>query len=153
MTKDIFAIDPGMLPEEWIEQPSLFKRWARKAADAREERDRMKAGMELVEAQVANRIRRNPAKYGFAKVTEPTIKEIVIASSSFQKAQKLYLQAKSNADHTEVAVSALDHRKRALEKLVDLVLSDYYSVPRKPKGENGRDLDDLVKRRIRSKKE
>lgn len=134
---DLFAIDPHRLDEEWIKQPSLYRKWARQLANAREEWERAKAQRDVVTAEIDKAIRFNPEEYGLEKITEPSVEKTILLQKRYQRAHAVVVEAKHKVDLLEANVSALDHRKRALEKLVDLFLSDYFSKPREPKDSGG----------------
>ena len=58
------------------------------------------------------------------------IGKAIILAEEYQYAQKLVFIAKHRVDVLSGAVTALDHRKKALENLVDLHGRNYFSTPR-----------------------
>ncbi len=88
-----------------------------------------KAALELLEASLSIGIRKDPGKYGVAKVTDSLVAAMVIANEHYQKAQKKYLDAKKSQGVAQVQVDALEHKKRMLEKAVDLFLADFFADP------------------------
>lgn len=124
------SIDEHQLEREWVEQPSFYFRYASKAAAARRDLDDAKNEQEVVKAELDQSIRDDPSKFGLSKVTEASIVAVIPTEPKYQAAQKAVTRAKYQVAIYDAVVTALDHRKKALEKLVDLHLSNYYSSPR-----------------------
>ena len=131
MTQDIFDLDKNRLDEEWTQQPRLYAQYATKLADARAEHERAKASRDVVEAELDRDIRLNPEKYDLTKVTEGSIQSTITLQKAHRKVVGDVIEASHTVDTLDAYVRALDHRKKALEKLVDLRLADYFSEPRK----------------------
>ncbi len=123
-------VDIEQLDKEWVEQPTRFHKAAKKVADARHELAKAKAALEIIEAEVALDIRNNPTTFGLKKPTETAVKNMVVVDKRTQTAVKTLNKAKHKVDVFEARVSALEHKKRALENLVSLHQSDYFSAPR-----------------------
>ncbi len=130
---DLFDIDPHRLPEEWVQQPRLYRQYADKLADARKELEEAKAVCEIAEADIDKMVRSTPSEFGLEKVTEASVQGAVILSQRVQRAKTKVIDARHKVGVLEAAVSTLDHRKRALEKLVDLHLADIRAEPRESK--------------------
>lgn len=143
---DFIHIDEMNLDREWINHPGLYFKWARKLADARMEADELKARIEVVAAELDKDIRESPSLYEVEKVTEAAVKSAVIAQETYQKAVRRFGKAKHKVDIYQAAVNTLDHRKRALENLVDLHSQNYFSSPR-AKQEIDKDRLDKAKER------
>lgn len=127
--RDFFELDPNRLDEEWVEHVRLYHEHALKLADARQEYERTKAERELVAAELDREVRSNAVKLGI-KVTEAVVANAVTEHENYRQVVGKVIRAKHDVDVAEVAVSTLEHRKKALENLVQLRLSDYYSEPR-----------------------
>ena len=127
---DFFQIDPNQLDVEWVAQPRLYHSYAKKLAAARQDLEQAKTALEITEADLAQKIRRDPSKFGLEKLTEGAIREVIVLSADFKAATTELIDAKHLVGVLEAAVTTLEHRKRALEKLVDLRLADYFSEPR-----------------------
>jgi DNA repair ATPase RecN len=133
---DFFLIDPNALDREWIAQPALYHEYATKLADAKRAAEQAKTAVDVVWATVETAVRETPAKYGIEKVTEAAVKAAVSTHRKYAAAIQAAIDAKHAVDILQAAVNTLDHRKRALENLVDLRLADYFSEPRnKPRGD------------------
>lgn len=133
--KEEIAIDVDALDKEWSNQPTRFCEWAEKEVDAQFERDRAKEKLDLVKAEVDSAIRKNPKTYGInaEKITEMAISNAIIQDKRYKEALSGYLEKVKKARILGVAREAFDHRKRALEKLTDLFLSQYWSDPKEGK--------------------
>jgi hypothetical protein len=120
------------LDKAWQEQPSLYMRYAEKAAKARQTEDELKEQLEVLEAKLAKEMRTDPDKYGLSKVTEGALKEAVIAHEERQKLSAQIVEAKFDREILQYAVTAFEHRKKALENAVSLYLCGFYSQPKDP---------------------
>lgn len=130
---DILELDPFSLDDEWVGQPSLYGRFAAELAEARKEHEEAKADLKVVRADLGLQMRADPDSFDIPKSTEGAISDAITVHDEHVKATKRTINAQYRADLLTGVVTALDHRKRALEKLVDLRLSDYFSEPRAKK--------------------
>ena len=128
-------IDPNNLDREWMEQPRLYFRYAAELSDARKELDIAKSRQDLLKAELDTAIRNDPEVYGVRKVTEGSITSAIMTREEWRDAAKQVLDAKHVVDVLSAAVTALDHRRKALEGMVQLFLANYFSRPRAPKGD------------------
>lgn len=132
--KDLFHLDPDRLDEEWVAQPSLYHEHALVLAEAREHYERAKAERDLVAAELDREVRSDPARFGLDKVTEAAVQTAVATQKRLAQATNAVITARFETDKAQAVVDALEHRKKALENLVQLRLSDYFAEPRPPKG-------------------
>lgn len=123
------SIDPMRLDYEWVRQPALYHEYSVKVAEARRDADRAKAKVDVAKAEAELDIRANPKEYGHEKVTEALVTALVAVHPQVKAAVRSHLDAKHDADILQAAVNALDHKKRALENLVELHGRDYFSQP------------------------
>ena len=107
-------------------------RYAEQSAKARQHEDELKQQLEVLEAKLAKDMRLEPEKFGLAKVTEAAIKEAVIAHDERQKLSSKIVEAKFEREILQYAVTAFEHRKKALENAVSLYLCGFYSQPKDP---------------------
>lgn len=147
----VLQIDENHLEREWMEQPSLVFKYAKKLADARFAFDEAKAELEVTEAEIANTIRKAPELYQIKKVTEGVVKETIPLQPEYKMAVKDVNKAKHAVDVYSAVVSALDNRKKALEKLVDLWMANYFSTPKTPNKEASDKMEERSKRDVRTK--
>jgi DNA-binding transcriptional LysR family regulator len=145
------AIDEHRLDEEWVRQPRLYHVYSLKTADARWAMDQAKAHFELVQAELDAAIRDDPLGYGLEKISEVRLAACIVKQPEYLEA----LEALNNARHKvqvfQAAVSALDHKKGALENLVKLRLAEYYSDPKSSPSDRDA-VEEMEKREIRRKK-
>lgn len=144
---DFFELDKDRLDDEWVAQVSLYFKWGVKLANARELLERRKAALELTHAELDAQIRENPDLFGIGKITEPAVKSCVFVQEAYLEAQRFLNNAKKRVGILQVVQDTMDHRKKALEKLVDLRLADYYSEPRASPGAREQ-IDEARKKKV-----
>lgn len=147
---EIFDLDPNLLDEEWVRQPVLYHHYAIELANARAELERLRAARDVTTAELDKNIRAVPEEFGLLKITEGGVQQTVILQPRYQEADQAVRDAKHAVDISQVAVDTLDHRKKALEKLVDLRLADYFSTPR-ASGVSKERMDGVEKREVRKR--
>lgn len=131
---EIVTIDESALDVEWANQPRLALTYGEKLADARHEHETAKARLELIQAELALKVRQNPTEYGLGeKATEAGVSAAIIANETFQRVQRACFDARHKVDVLVAAMTAIDSRKKALENLVQLHVTSYYSEPREPR--------------------
>ena len=130
---DIFDLDKFRLDEEWVEQPKLYFESASKLAASRQEYERAKAERDVVKAEEELKVRNNPEKYGLEKTTEAAIGQVVTTSLKLRVANEKIITTKYEMDMQQAEVDALEHRKKALENLVQLEARNYFSAPKASK--------------------
>lgn len=149
------SIDQNRLDDEWLAQPKLYFQYAAELADARRDLDFAKNSLEVVKAELYQSIMSSPDAYGLAKTTENAINSALPTQDGYQDAQAVVVKAKHRVAVLDAVVGALDHRKKALEHLVSLFLSNYYSKPKASDGTKDR-MDEVerddVRRRGRRKR-
>jgi len=143
-------IDQFNLDKEWIGQPKLYYEWAVKHTDAMLMVDQAKSSLEVVKATLDADIRKEPQAHGLAKITETVVEMAIARSETYQVSVSKLNRAKHAANIVAAAVAALDQRKRALEKLVDLQGRHYFAEP-KASPHNREVVMAMEKRAIRSK--
>ncbi len=143
-------IDRHRLDDECVEQPRLYFHYAAELDNARHELDRAKAMLELVDAELDLAIRSDPESFGLTKITESSLRSMIVVQVKHVKAQEKILRAKDNVNILGTAVSALDQKKKSIEGLIQLQLANYFSSPKVPECERER-MDEVSKRSIRRK--
>jgi hypothetical protein len=126
-------IDETALDVEWLEQASLFMRYARNAAEARRALDVSKERLDVIRASLDKEVRSNPEKFGIEKITETAVSNTIISIPAFQGANEGFLNAKFEADLAQAAVNAFNQRKDALENLVKLHGMQWFAGPKVPR--------------------
>lgn len=127
---EFFEIDKDRLDEEWVNQPRLYYKYARRLEEARSTLEQAKARVELIYAELDSRIRAKPEKFKLEKITDAAVKAVIQADEDYRAALTDMHNAREDVGTYQVAVGTLDHKKKALENLVDLRLADYFSEPR-----------------------
>lgn len=131
MKTDFLAIDELRLDQECIKQPQLYFTYAQQAADARRELDECKSVLDVASAELSKEIRKNPTKYGLNdKPTEASINSTISLQKRYREAHDAIVDASHRVAVLGAAVTALEHRKRALTLLVNLKGQEFYSEPK-----------------------
>lgn len=137
MEKDLKAdissdlkINVNDLEKDWTEQASLYMYYSEAYADAIKIRDEDKNKLEIADAQLDFEIRRNWEKHFEKQPAETAIKNWVIMQEKHQKALAIYLESSHNANLLQGAKTALDHKRKALENLVSLLITGFHSAPK-----------------------
>ncbi len=121
-------IDKHNLDVEWMNQPKLFADWGEQLVNAEERVDKTKVKLELVKAQIDSKIRLENINN---KITENFITNTVIKDEEYQKIVAEHIEAKKQQGIIEVARKAFEfQRNKALDRLTDLFLSNYWAEPR-----------------------
>lgn len=142
------------LDKEWLEQPPLYYEYATKLADARRAYDKAQAELSLTTAELSQAIRKEPSKFGLdkEKPTEGSINATLQTRPKYREAAENVADARHDMDINQAAVTALEHRKRALTMLVELHGQNYFSSPKVAGNDALRELSrDAGKRDSRSK--
>ena len=126
--KDELIIDKHNLDVEWINQSKVFAEWGEELVYAQERTDKAKANLDLIKAQIDSKIRANNIG---GKITESQILNMIIQDSEYQKAIVEHIEAKKQEGIIEIARKAFEfQRNKALDRLTDLFLSNYWAEPR-----------------------
>ena len=137
--REDLKIDKFRLDDMWENHPSVFADIYEREVEAQFERDRAKEKLDLIRAELDQSIRADFAKSN-EKITESSIANKILLHKDYQEANSKFLESVKTAKHIAVGREAFEHRKKALEKLTDLFLSNYWSVPY-IKGEARREID------------
>lgn len=147
----VFNIDKNLLDEEWLHQPKLYFKWAVQLENARADLDEAKIEFDLVKAEVDLNIRNAPDKYDLpGKITEKMVAATLLTTEEYKEVQNTFFTAKYRVGILQAAVAALDHRKKALEKLVDLHGQKYFAAPRA--SERSREAIEIIEKRAARQK-
>lgn len=127
---EVLSIDESALDKEWQAQPRRVFFAAQKAAEARREVTGLANAVKVAEAEAALEIRKDPAAFGLVRATDDGVKAAVRVHPAVRQAEEQLAEAKYALDMAEGFVDALDHKKRAMENLVQLLAQNYWSPPR-----------------------
>lgn len=145
------SIDRYALDEEWLGQPERYRTASDWAAMARKEYNEAKSDLDVVKAELYLAIRADPETYGLEKSSEAAIAAAVTVQPGYREAMAEMIDKKHQLDVMDGAVSALDQRKTALSKLVDLHLANYYSKPRASSEPSKERMGDVEKGAVRGR--
>lgn len=126
---DNVSINMDALHESWADQALRMLHWCKKAAKYRDQMDTAKSLMVLVEAEEGAKARSDPAAAGISSAAAKPVEDYVVATPRYQEAQEAYLLAKKRLSLADGVVTALEHRKKALESLVFLHGQQYFAAP------------------------
>lgn len=149
--KDL-SIDPEALDIEWIRQPRLYMKYSELSAQADRAHRKAKENFDAVCAILDSDIRNTAAK-NETKITEGAIRSQTLLRKEYKEAQEQLNESAYKASIFSAAVKAFEHRKKALEGLVQLWIGSYFSGPKQPHdaAEIKRMSEDTISRRIRNK--
>jgi hypothetical protein len=129
--KDSYVeIDLHRLDWEAQRQSRLVKNEGERLSELRFNLAEKKAFLDLQKATLELAIRGKPEAYMLDKVTEATIAATIVVQPEYKTALKKYNVAKYKVDDQEALVNALEHKKRMIEKEVDLFLAGYFGEPK-----------------------
>lgn len=148
--KSFLDIDINQLDVEWLKQPKLYERYAERLADAKRDLEIAKSELEVTRAELDQDIRDRPDAYDLGKVTEPAIANVILTEKEYRRSRKKVIECKHFVDVLDAMVTALDHRKKALENLVFLHGQSYFASPRASAEQHG-EMEEMRKRSVRSK--
>ena len=127
-------INEMALDKEWLQQSSLYFKYAKLQAEADAVLRRTKESLEITKASLFTRIRieKEQAK---DKCTEAILDASIKNTTEYIDALIKVQRAQTEFQILQVAVRAFEQRKYALENLVKLQLSGYYADPKAPNKE------------------
>jgi len=127
--EDLF-IDKFNLDLEWEKQPMLFDKWAGRWAESVERRDRAKQYVDVAKAELYSKIRAEPKIYGLSsKPTEGAVNSYIITTKKYKSAFADFLAANKDVNVLSIAKEAMNHKKRALEYVSQLMLGGFFARP------------------------
>lgn len=126
-------IDKYALDEESANQPTLYEKWARKVAEAILKRDQCASRLELIEARLSKKARKQLENELGKRPTEDMVKTEIRLDEERQKVVEELHQLEYEINIYKGARTAMDHKKSALNDLTKLHLGSYFSKPVVPK--------------------
>jgi hypothetical protein len=130
---EIFNFDEKRLDELWKNHAKIYYRFAMKLPILRRNLEQAKANLGIVEAEIDQRIRKDPKLFGIEKVTEPVVEKAILVQPERQEASKKVIRAQYKVNEMQTLIDTMDHRKKALENLTHLFSMNYFSEPVLPK--------------------
>jgi hypothetical protein len=126
--KDDLKINKNKLDIEWIKQPQLYMQYAEQLAEADRKKQQAKEKLEVQKALTDKEIREN----ALSKMTEVMVQAGITLDSEYIKVLENYREKCYEYNIVSAAVKAFEQRKSALENLVKLYLSGYFSDCKEP---------------------
>lgn len=144
-------IDRFSLDEEWEKHSAEYGYWAEQAAELQSESEVLDSELSRKRSELDLEIRSNPKNYGLEKISESAVSSAILVQPEFQMIERRSQNKRKEMLKAKAVLSALDHRRRALESLVELWIRDYYSDMRAPRTEETRltNLSEEEKRSLR----
>jgi len=135
--KEDIKPDKNALEEEWEKQTMLYDHYATLEAEAEDAKDKAKRKLDIIKAQMDERVRISPSAFGLDEpARETAIKYAVMKSSEVEQAEEDFQAAKKAYTMAKIRSTAIaDQRKKALTKLSDLFAAGYYDrrIPKQVK--------------------
>ncbi len=141
-------INSDELDIEWIKQPSLFMRYQEELVMREKIKTKAKENIEIIEAELDKEIRSLMTE-NKVKVTESLIKAEITRNEKRKKAVDDCIEKTYNYNIINGAVKALDHKKKALEKLTELYIAGYFSEPKTNSSITEEKIYDNISKKIR----
>lgn len=126
-------INPEALDVEWTKQSKLMFTYSKLAAEARDRISRVEEKLEVFDAKLSLKIRKNPANFGQDKPTEASIKSLLTIDPTHIELTSQIADARYELEILNSAVKALDGKRSALENLVRLHAAGYFAGPKVPR--------------------
>jgi len=120
-------INQYALDVECRNQAALLEEVGELTAAIRKEAKVAKEHVEYVKADLANKIRKNPEKYGLTKTTDSAVSSAVILQKEYQEAVKKMLDLTEEAECFSTLLTAVEQRKSLIRDAVSLFIHQYYS--------------------------
>jgi hypothetical protein len=147
-TAAVVTIDELALDKECIRLPSDYLKYAHRAADAKRGVDILKSGLDALQAELSNKIRKRPQRYGLEKITEASLNAAVVLQPEYQERSAALVEARHGQEIAQAVVWALECKKRSLTLLVELHGMGYFANPKI--SERGRDaVEQMIKKHVR----
>jgi hypothetical protein len=122
-------IEVNSLDLEWVRHPHKFMYYSETAAKANDIVRRMKNDLELIDAKLDKEFRESME----GKVTEGAVKAKITEDERHLQALMNYNDSLYHAELCAAAVKAMEHKKVALQNLVQLLSASYFAGPKVPR--------------------
>jgi|19_taG_2_1085344.scaffolds.fasta_scaffold00070_71 hypothetical protein len=124
-------IDPDDMVNEWIEQEAQHRAWQKHLADVQDAFDRAKAALELTRIKLDLKVRKHPDDFSLSpKPSNDAVASAVGSDPKHKAAVDNFLDKKQKLGMTKAAVESLYSRDKALQKITDLYIHEYYASKR-----------------------
>ena len=144
LDNNVLEFDNTILEVEVAKQPKLFFKWAEELEMADKRLDDAERELKAIDAKLDMAIREKE------KLTETAIKSKITIHPKHIKQEEIISKRRYKVKLLRHFVTALDQRKRMLEKAVDLHGQKYFATPM-PNERNREHLAELERQTIRRK--
>jgi hypothetical protein len=117
-------LDLGNLDENALEQASLCAEWSTRWATACLKRDQLKEKLTVLRATLDDKIRKEA---GSEKPTENKINQTILLNEEHQQVSQELIEAQYEVNLYLAARESMDHRRKAIDALVELFKANYYA--------------------------
>lgn len=131
----LVAIDPDNLDEEIFAQPGLYMKFSERYSKKEKKKEELKNQIEIIRAELDLKIRTAPEKFGLKSlksITEAVIKNTIERQQIIQEINLKIIKLNYSLNLIKAAITALDHKRKMLEKTVDLYNGQYFSPMKSP---------------------
>jgi len=132
-----FNIDIDSLDREWLEHSNKYVILTCELADAIQEKSEEAETVKIVQADLILSARESGEELIGVKPTDSTVNAWVAVHPDYKSAKQRLIEAEHVVNILQGKVTAMGHRKNALENLVDLWQGGYFSSPRENKNSAG----------------
>jgi len=122
-------IDPDYLDILWVRHPHLYMCYAEANAKANDIVRKKKNDLDLIDSKIDKELR-ELAEGTKEKLTVDAIKNKITSDTRHIEALMEYNDALYNSDICASAVKAMEHKKTALQALVQLFAAGYFAGPK-----------------------
>ncbi len=126
-------VDRNLLDDERVSQEEMMGHYCALLADAKLDRDRAKSALKVKEAELGQKIRSKPEKYGLEKATNEPVNAEVIIQLQKSDEQEDYFLAEHKVNMLGAAVERLRERSKTLTDLTYLHGMGYFAGRKKTK--------------------
>lgn len=144
--EDDLEIDPDNLDQEWLNQSSLFMKYAEKAAEAKKAMDEANEKTKVIRSMLIKK-----CKDEFKKATAQEVEAHYREDKRHKLAKKNQIETEFEYNILNNVVFALHQRKMALENLTKLWIGQYYSDPRTSENADKKMESEINKKTARDK--
>ncbi len=127
--REDLVIDKHRLDEELMSLSGKFSDHAEAEVEAEFAVNKAKSKLDLTKAQLDNKIRLQ-AEVSGKKITETYISNTILQEPEYQQILEEYHLAIKIQGSLDVGRKSFEYHKKALDRLVDLFLSNYWAEPR-----------------------
>lgn len=129
-------IDDTALDIEWLDQAELMRKYTFLESKMKYEVDLLTEELSILRAELDRDIREDPEAFGITKLTEGAISNTIILQDEYKEKQKELIEARHEHNNAKGAVESMQHKKYALQGLVELFGKNYFAGPSVPRNLN-----------------